>query len=252
MLKTSANKLPDHLIEIYETGVMHDLAEKERRVTGGIAIREAEALSNMVRDVDAKYSAETGVAYGLSTLAMCGAQDKSKTHVHFGVDPCQYTEHGGSAIAALNKAGLQNRFRLLEGPSHLMLPDLIRQNITLDCAFIDGWHTFDYTLVDFFLIDKMLRTGGLLGLHDMDMPSKQKVLKFILTHRDYEVAQEYKICNDKPLYYRLARFAKKSLLSPTALVSNYHWKYQLASTSSLLILRKLSNYEPPYDFFKTF
>lgn len=251
MIENREIHLPDYLIETYRTGMTQDISGVIRRVTGGVTIHEAEVLSRMVRDVDAKCSAETGVAYGMSTLAMCGAQSESKNHLHFGIDPFQYSEHGGSAIVALNKANLEHRFRLLEGPSHLMLPNLMRENIVLDCAFIDGWHTFDYTLIDFFLIDKMLRKGGLLGLHDMDMPSKQKVLKFILTHRDYEVTQEYKI-KDKPFYYRLARFTKKSLLSPFALTSKYHWRYQLSTTSSLLILRKKSMYEPAYDFFKSF
>jgi len=32
--------------------------------------------------------------------------------------------------------------------------------VTVDFAFIDGNHVFEYVLVDFFLIDKLLRPGG--------------------------------------------------------------------------------------------
>jgi len=50
-------------------------------------------------------------------------------------------------------------------------------------AFIDGWHTFDYTFIDFFFVDQVLKDGGILAFHDMYALSKQKVLNFIKTHR---------------------------------------------------------------------
>ena len=35
-----------------------------------------------------------------------------------------------------------------------------------DFIFIDGWHTFDYTLVDMFYADRLLRIGGYLLIDD--------------------------------------------------------------------------------------
>jgi hypothetical protein len=67
-----------------------------------------------------------------------------------------------------------------------MLPKLLERGVTLDLAFIDGWHTFDYTFLDFFYIDKLLRPGGVVLLHDRSWPSKQKVMQFIMTHRRYK------------------------------------------------------------------
>ncbi len=185
------------LEDIYRTGKCVDLTGKERKVTGAVPREDALILQEMVRFVKAKTTLETGVAFGLSTLAICEAL-QSETPIanrqspitsgvkHYGVDPEQNTVHGGAALASLERAGLDSVFVVLEGPSHLMLPGLLERGVKLDLGFIDGWHTFDYTLLDFFYIDKLLRPGGVVLLHDRSWPAKQKVIRFILTHRRYK------------------------------------------------------------------
>ena len=36
----------------------------------------------------------------------------------------------------------------------------------IDFAFIDGWHTFDYAMIDFFYVDLLLKPGGVLVIDD--------------------------------------------------------------------------------------
>ena len=48
-------------------------------------------------------------------------------------------------------------------------------------------HTFDYALVDFFHIDRILRVGGVAVLDDANMPSVRKVCRYIVTNRSYSV-----------------------------------------------------------------
>ena len=61
-----------------------------------------------------------------------------------------------------------------------------KKNFTnIDFAYIDGWHTFDYTLIDFWYIDKMLSQGGIVGFNDCHLRSVHKVINFVLTHRNY-------------------------------------------------------------------
>lgn len=94
------SKLPDILERFYKTGTTYGLSGEKRNITGGIQYDEAQILRKMVRDTDAQYSLETGVAFGLSTLSMCSAHPNSnnKNHVHYGIDPCQMTEHDGAAL----------------------------------------------------------------------------------------------------------------------------------------------------------
>ena len=55
----------------------------------------------------------------------------------------------------------------------------------MQLVYIDGWHTFDYALLDFFYADKLLDVGGLVGFNDCHYPSIERVLRFVARHRHY-------------------------------------------------------------------
>jgi predicted O-methyltransferase YrrM len=299
------------LEDIYRTGKCFDLAGKERKVTGAVPREDALVLQEMVRFVKAKTTLETGVAFGLSTLAICEALKERRPSTdsadytdsgtvrgenwgqspgapasnsardsprfrpkHYGVDPEQNTVHGGAALASLKRAGLDSVFELLEGPSHLMLPKLLEKGVKLDLAFIDGWHTFDYTLLDFFYIDKMLRPGGVALLHDRSWPSKQKVMRFIRTHRRYkELPVRSGENGDSPSEARVSRVASppqerapvQSPFSPKwlrrVITAKWHWlrgapfgivTSAIANRPEIAAFLKLESFEPDHRFFRNF
>ncbi|HTW92251.1 MAG TPA: class I SAM-dependent methyltransferase [bacterium] len=277
------------LEDIYRTGKCVDLMGKERKVTGAVPREDALILQEMVKFVKAKTTLETGVAFGLSTLAICEALTEGKTAAdcaesgtvrgenwgqshgacgfatvgtndaldsprfrpkHYGVDPEQNTVHGGAALASLKRAGLDSVFELLEGPSHLMLPKLLEKGVVLDLGFIDGWHTFDYTLLDFFYIDKMLRPGGVVLLHDQSWPSKQKVIKFITTHRRYKELPVRS--STKTGFFKWLR---------RVVTAKWHWLRgapfgvvvsALANRPEIAAFVKLESFEPDHRFFRNF
>jgi predicted O-methyltransferase YrrM len=263
------------LEDICRTGKCVDLAGKERKVTGAVPREDALILQEMVRFVKARTTLETGVAFGLSTLAICEAlaegrkstdyadsADSRQSSIanrqspiatgakHYGVDPEQNTAHGGAALASLKRAALDSVFELLEGPSHLMLPRLLEQGVVLDLAFIDGWHTFDYTLLDFFYIDKMLRPGGVVLLHDRSWPSKQKVIRFIRTHRRYKELPARS--TTRPGVFRWLR---------RVIAAKWHWLHgapfgivtaAIANRPEIVAFLKLESFEPNHRFFRNF
>ncbi|HUT51818.1 MAG TPA: class I SAM-dependent methyltransferase [bacterium] len=144
-----------------------DLDGRELKMTGAVSRPEVELMMALIEERKPRVCMETGVAYGLSTVAICEALSRLPgERKHFGIDPCQYSDFNGAALAALQRCGYGHLFELMNGPSHLMLPKLLERGVKLDFAFIDGWHTFDYTLLDVFYADKMLSPGGLLLLHD--------------------------------------------------------------------------------------
>jgi len=57
----------------------------------------------------------------------------------------------------------------------------------IDFAFIDGMHTFDYTLIDFFYIDRLLNAGGVIVFDDLCIPAVNKVCRYALTNRAYSL-----------------------------------------------------------------
>jgi predicted O-methyltransferase YrrM len=196
---------------------------------------------------------ETGVAFGASAIAICFEKKKKGfPGKHYGVDPNQTTFYADATRYNLEKENLNDRFELLEGPSHLMLPRLIEQKVTLDFVFVDGWHTFDYTLLDFFLADKMLRKGGMIAFHDMYSPAKQRVLNFILTHRKYRIQKQYAVRGNESRVRTMKFFVWRLSRNPRLLFSWFHWRYQLFNSSGLIVLKKEEDFEPNFDFYKSF
>jgi predicted O-methyltransferase YrrM len=217
------------------------------QVTGAISLLEADCIREVILENDFRVCLETGVAYGASTIAICSAlsvlEKRGLAVKHYGVDPCQLAVYGGAAIAALKECGLDHILELCEGPSHLMLPKLIERNVSVDFVFIDGMHTFDYTLVDLFLSDKLLRTGGVICIHDMNLPSKKKALRYLMGHRKYVRLPSVK----RPLTKRTGAAFKEALNG--SLRSG--WSH-LTTVELMSVLKKVSDFEPAWDFYVRF
>lgn len=215
-----------------------------RRVTGTISLLEARYIQNLIVENDFRTCLETGVAYGASTVAICSALAAAEARgggvKHYGVDPCQFQTYSGAAIAALRECGLDHLFELCEGQSHLMLPKLIERGVTVDFALIDGMHTFDYTLIDLFFSDKLLRPGGIICVHDMNLPAKRKALKYLMRYRQYRRLDALK----KSFSERAGAALKEALKFEPAKSLNY-----LTTVEPMMTLQKVSSEEPPWNFY---
>ena len=55
----------------------------------------------------------------------------------------------------------------------------VASGIAPDLVFIDGWHTFDYTLVDAFYANELLRVGGYLVIDDAQHSGVAKCVRYI-------------------------------------------------------------------------
>jgi predicted O-methyltransferase YrrM len=248
-------ELPQTLKKLYKTGFVVDKKNVEREaISSTISEAEAVILMRIVTDIKAEVTLETGLAFGASAVAIAHAKKgfPSSRKMHYAIDPNQNDFYEGAALVAIEQEKLEDQFKLLEGPSHMMMPELIRDQEKLDFAFVDGWHTFDYTLLDFFLIDKILKPGGVIAFHDMQALSKQKVLRYILTHRQYTIEKNYAVRGNESRLYSLKFFLWRLFKNPSLLFSWFHWHYQLFNSSGLIVLKKTKMYEPNFDFYKNF
>ena len=127
------------------------------------------------------------MAHGKSTLWICQALADNGKGRHIAMDPWQDNYPGGPSpgLWNLEQAGLRHLVEFHLDSSHRVLPALELRGQQIDFAFIDGFHTFDHTLTDFFLIDKMLTLDGLIVFDDVSWPSVRKVVRFVLGNRPY-------------------------------------------------------------------
>jgi predicted O-methyltransferase YrrM len=146
----------------------------------------AEALHEAVRRHRPKTVVEVGLANGASALAMGAALRSNGGGRLISIDPNQREQFVSRGLEAMERSGLAPYHELIEEPSYLALPGLARRGLKADFAYIDGWHSFDYVLVDFFLMDKLLAPGGVVGFNDAGWRSVRKVLSFVTKYRKYE------------------------------------------------------------------
>jgi len=166
------------------------------KVLHAIGRQKGEFLQELIREVRPVVSLEVGLAHGVSALFICEALSKIDNTRHIVIDPYQgrfdmphydLREDGykGIGLYNLSRAGYDDMIEFHEQPSYRVLPRLEEQERKIDFAFIDGWHTLDYALVDFFYIDKMLNVGGMVVFDDADWPAIRKVIRYVVRNARY-------------------------------------------------------------------
>lgn len=175
------------LKQILTTGRVSD-GNETFPLTSFMDQKEGDLLARVAASVKPATSLEVGFAYGVSTLFICETLAKiGGAARHIVVDPFQFSEWRGIGVKNVRAAGYEKFLELREQRSEIALPRLLDENTVLDMAVIDGWHTFDHALVDFFYINKMLRVGGVVVLDDSSMSSVGKLVDHVLSYGCYRV-----------------------------------------------------------------
>jgi predicted O-methyltransferase YrrM len=175
--------------------VLHELlATKTARTPSGEAVpldsfldaTHAEALYRHIRTQRPRLAVEIGMANAISTLAILTAlEDCGGDGRLISIDPNQSTQWRDCGRAAVSRAGLTARHQVIEKADAIALPELLATQTRVEFGYIDGWHTFDYALVDFWYLDKMLPKDGVIAFNDCGWPAVEKVIRFVATHRRY-------------------------------------------------------------------
>lgn len=148
---------------------------------------EGENLQQIIRQIKPRVSVEIGCAYGISSLYICEALAEVGAEHHIIIDPNQFSGWQGIGIEHLKAAGYASLVELQTLPSHQALPRLEAAGIEIDFAFVDGAHWFDYVMVDFFCLDRMLKVGGVIVFDDANWPGVRKACRYVLSNRAYSV-----------------------------------------------------------------
>ena len=187
---------PNQPVELPPNDVLRQMFAEQRAAdssgrmipTGsGIAPVHAAALYRMTLAEKPSVVIEIGMAFGFSSLSILAALDRlGRQGRLISIDPHQKTDWHGAGVEAVRRAGFESMHELIDKPSYLALPELLGRKTVVDLAYVDGWHTFDYVLLDFFYLDKLLRQGGVCGFNDCGLAAVHRVLSFMRTHRKYE------------------------------------------------------------------
>jgi predicted O-methyltransferase YrrM len=165
---------------------MRSTAVDESRFVGSVSLAEALRLYTLVRERRPAVTIEIGMFTGASTLAILKALDDNGAGEHHVCDPFQSTYGRGAGLRNVEAAGLGQRMNFVEDFPESAVPGWP----VAELAFIDASHMFDLTILDFVLVDKRLAVGGLVGLHDLWMPSLRKVVRWMVTNRGYLVVRD--------------------------------------------------------------
>jgi predicted O-methyltransferase YrrM len=204
------------LEEIRASGFVTLADGTKAALESGIDEPSGRLLRRLILEARPDRVVEVGLGYGVSTLYMLDALEELGSGVLIGMDPVQRSARWrAGGLENVRRAGLERFYQFHEEPSQSLLPRLWREGTRAQLGLIDGWHTFDHTLIDFFFLDAILEPGGIIALDDVGYPAIRRVCDFILTNRDYELVEaiRYKSPRSVPLR-RAAKSAIRRVLDP--------------------------------------
>jgi predicted O-methyltransferase YrrM len=204
---------------------------------------------------------EIGCAMGISSLAIAEAIGKTPGSAHHIIDPNQSSQWNNIGINNLRKAGF-DRFRLIEDYSEFALPELVKQGVKVNFGFIDGWHTFDHTLLDFFYINRMLEVNGVVIIDDVHMPAVSKAVRYIYNYPAYEYAGKVlnrELTSKRKLYEKAVQFftfprhmmgdkISKEIFNSRVLRSDR----KLNLDCTMIAFRKIAEDQRPWNWYANF
>jgi len=174
------------LRELLETRIVRGTDGTEMPLRDEMEADGGALIARAFRSAQPRRSVEIGFGFGISTLYACTAMDGAHSSWrHIVIDPAQSTHYGNLGIENIRRAGYGENVTCREEGSETALPTLFAQGMRIQAAIIDGWHTFDHALLDFFYINKMLDVGGIVVLDDANMPAIARLCRHIASYPAY-------------------------------------------------------------------
>jgi predicted O-methyltransferase YrrM len=244
------------IAEIYETKIVRDSSGNEYSLSAEIDSTGGEFLYRLISsDKSIMKTLEVGCAYGLSALHICEALRNRPTAFHVIIDPKQADVWHDIGISNLKKAQI-DFFKLIYEPSELALPDLLRsQPESFDLVFIDGWHTFDQTMLDIFYANRLIRVGGYIVVDDCGWRSVSTAISYYLNYPAYERVKE-PAANTTTSRTRIAKIGR--ILLPSRLAygilpaAAYSRIYRRIQYPSMVAFKKIAEDTRSWTWFKGF
>lgn len=175
-------------------------------------------LEAIIKQTKARIGVEIGLAYGISSLAICEALNHQENPQHHIIDPLQ-DDWQNIGLLNLEKAGFLKNVKIYRDYSHAVLPKILASGLKADFAYADTTKVFDILMVDVFYLHKILRIGGILVLDDCNFPGIRKVARLLCRHPGWKVHscfEPYQTSAPKKLLSKICRLIpwKEKWFSP--------------------------------------
>ncbi len=156
---------------IYETGLIEGEDDALHKVFPAAVTPDRGAyLADVCRQFRPAATVEVGIAWGLSTFWILQAlleQPRRQPVPHVVMDPFQLFGYHRAALRALREIGLDSMVEFYEEASINVLEGLAAKERSFDFAFIDGDHSYEAVMCDLWLLDPLLRPGGVIVFDDV-------------------------------------------------------------------------------------
>ena len=174
--RLSASSLVDQLFDGADRDFLRSaISRQEGRFLEELALRD-----------NVRNTIEVGCANGISSIYMCSGISGKAQRSHTAIDPFQSSHFAGRGVNNVGHAGF-SFFQLIEQPSEIALPSLLSSGKTFEMALIDGLHTADQTLIDFYYLDRMIPRGGIVVIDDVNARAVNKIVHYISTYPNYRL-----------------------------------------------------------------
>ena len=219
-----------YIQNIIQSKIMSTL-NNTTKLHSNVNAREGNLLSTIIKDHKHSKILEIGMAYGISSMYMLMALEDNKLQHNLpsvsltSIDPNQSTQWKSIGVDNVTALKMPHYHTLIEEVSEIALPMLWKESRQYDLVFIDGFHTFDNTLIDVYFAVRLVNMFGFIIIDDIQHPGVKNVIEYIDTN-----------------YKHLKRI---NYAEPT---SN---KYTYTS-KTMGIYQKISKDSRPWDFHKEF
>jgi hypothetical protein len=143
----------------------------------GLMPTEVDVLKELVHLSAAGDALEIGMARASSSVAILSALPANGRLTS--IDPFQLRENDGYGGRVVEQTGFAARHTLLAEYDYVALPRLLDEGRRFQFVFIDGYHAFDYAMLDFFYANLLVPANGIIAFHDSGWPSIYRVCEFV-------------------------------------------------------------------------
>jgi predicted O-methyltransferase YrrM len=249
------------LQQILSSNTVEDGKGNTIPLSDSVSLEEIDFISGIIKEQRLSKAVEIGCAMGISSLAIAEAMGGNEGSVHYIIDPNQLSQWNNIGINNLGKAGFRN-FKLIEDYSEFALPRLVKDGVKVDFGFIDGWHTFDHTLLDVFYINRMLEPGGVIVIDDVHMPAVNRAVRYLHNYPAYRYLGKVKneaLTAQRKVFETAAGLFSKVKYLVGAKVSNELFNSKLLKSDrhlnldcSMVAFQKVSDDQRPWNWYENF